>query len=197
VIIVESIFNYPGIATLMIDAVTTRDMPLVQACSMIFCAGYLLLVLAADVLAIVSNPRLKTDESPPRFPAPKRARLSHCCRSHRTGQRVRRHSTMAWIGMVIVGFWMLMAILGPSISPYDATAIVDTDVFSGMSHKFLLGSDYLGRDMLSRILFGTRATIGLALASTVVASPPVPPWPCSRPSPAAGATPSSAAPWMP
>jgi len=60
VIIVESIFNYPGIATLMIDAVTTRDMPLVQACSMIFCAGYLLLVLAADVLAIVSNPRLKT-----------------------------------------------------------------------------------------------------------------------------------------
>jgi peptide/nickel transport system permease protein len=59
VIIVETIFNYPGIATLMIDAVTTRDMPLVQACSMIFCAGYLLLVLAADVLAIVSNPRLR------------------------------------------------------------------------------------------------------------------------------------------
>ncbi|MFX5747642.1 ABC transporter permease, partial [Acinetobacter baumannii] len=79
---------------------------------------------------------------------------------------MRRHSTMAWIGMVIVGFWILMAILGPSISPYDATAIVDTDVFSGMSHKFLLGSDYLGRDMLSRILFGTRATIGLALLST-------------------------------
>ena len=85
-------------------------------------------------------------------------------------KRVRRHSTMAWIGMVIVGFWILMAILGPSISPYDATAIVDTDVFSGMSHKFLLGSDYLGRDMLSRILFGPRATIGLALLSTVVAS---------------------------
>jgi peptide/nickel transport system permease protein len=59
VIIVETIFNYPGIATLMIDAVTTRDMPLVQACSMIFCAGYLLLVLVADVLAIVSNPRLR------------------------------------------------------------------------------------------------------------------------------------------
>lgn len=59
VIIVESIFNYPGISTLMIDAVTTRDMPLVQACAMIFCAGYLLLVLIADLLAIVSNPRLR------------------------------------------------------------------------------------------------------------------------------------------
>ncbi|ALU88155.1 dipeptide/oligopeptide/nickel ABC transporter permease [Herbaspirillum rubrisubalbicans M1] len=85
-------------------------------------------------------------------------------------KRVRRHSNMAWIGMGIVGFWILMAILGPSISPYDATAIVDTDVFTGMSHKFLLGTDYLGRDMLSRILFGTRATIGLALVSTVLAS---------------------------
>jgi len=59
VIIVESIFNYPGIASLMIDAVTTRDMPLVQACAMIFCCAYLLLVLAADVCAIVSNPRLR------------------------------------------------------------------------------------------------------------------------------------------
>jgi peptide/nickel transport system permease protein len=82
----------------------------------------------------------------------------------------RRHSTMAWIGMVIVGFWLLMALIGPSILPYDATAIVDTDVFSGVSAKFLLGSDYLGRDMLSRILFGTRATIGLALAATLLAS---------------------------
>jgi len=85
-------------------------------------------------------------------------------------KRPRRHSTMAWIGLVIVGFWLLMAIIGPTISPYDATSIVDTDVFSGVSSKFLLGSDYLGRDMLSRILFGTRATIGLALAATLLAS---------------------------
>ena len=59
VIIVESIFNYPGIATLMVDAVVTRDMPLVQACAMLFCLGYLLLVLVADICAIVSNPRLR------------------------------------------------------------------------------------------------------------------------------------------
>ena len=44
VIIVETIFNYPGIAKLMVDGVTQRDMPLVQACAMLFCAGYLILV---------------------------------------------------------------------------------------------------------------------------------------------------------
>jgi peptide/nickel transport system permease protein len=59
VIIIETIFNYPGIAKLMVDGVSQRDMPLVQACAMIFCAGYLLLVTTADVLGIVANPRLR------------------------------------------------------------------------------------------------------------------------------------------
>jgi peptide/nickel transport system permease protein len=59
VIIVETIFNYPGLAKLMVDAVATRDMPLVQSCAMIFCAAYLLLVTLADICAILSNPRLR------------------------------------------------------------------------------------------------------------------------------------------
>ena len=59
VIIVETIFNYPGIAKLMVDGVSQRDMPLVQACAMLFCAGYLILVTAADLCGIVANPRLR------------------------------------------------------------------------------------------------------------------------------------------
>ena len=59
VVIVETIFNYPGIASLMVDAVTNRDMALVQACTMLFCAAYLGLVLLADLCAILSNPRLR------------------------------------------------------------------------------------------------------------------------------------------
>ena len=59
VIIVETIFNYPGIAKLMVDGVTQRDMPLVQGCAMLFCAGYLILVTLADVCGIVANPRLR------------------------------------------------------------------------------------------------------------------------------------------
>jgi peptide/nickel transport system permease protein len=59
VIIVETIFNYPGLAKLMVDGVATRDLPVVQACALIFCAGYLLLVMLADVAAILSNPRLR------------------------------------------------------------------------------------------------------------------------------------------
>jgi peptide/nickel transport system permease protein len=59
VIIVETIFNYPGIAKLMVDAVATRDLPLIQSCAMIFCLGYLTLITGADIAAILSNPRLR------------------------------------------------------------------------------------------------------------------------------------------
>ena len=59
VIIVETIFNYPGIAKLMVDAVATRDLPLIQSCAMIFCFVYLMLITTADVIAILSNPKLR------------------------------------------------------------------------------------------------------------------------------------------
>jgi peptide/nickel transport system permease protein len=59
VIIVETIFNYPGIAKLMVDGVSTRDLPLIQTCAMIFCVGYLLLITIADIVAILANPRLR------------------------------------------------------------------------------------------------------------------------------------------
>lgn len=58
-IIVETIFNYPGLASLMVNAVTSRDMALLQTCAMIFCGAYLMLVLIADVVAILANPRLR------------------------------------------------------------------------------------------------------------------------------------------
>ena len=59
VVIVEVIFNYPGIASLMVDSVTNRDFPLLQACAMLFCIGYLILVFMADICAILSNPKLR------------------------------------------------------------------------------------------------------------------------------------------
>ena len=59
VVIVETIFAYPGLAKLMIDGVQTRDLPLVQACAMIFCATYIVLLFIADMASILSNPRLR------------------------------------------------------------------------------------------------------------------------------------------
>ncbi len=58
VVVVEVVFVYPGIGQLMVDAVSSRDMPVVQACALIFAATYILLNLSADIVSIITNPRL-------------------------------------------------------------------------------------------------------------------------------------------
>jgi peptide/nickel transport system permease protein len=58
VVVVEVVFVYPGIGQLMVDAVSARDIPVVQACALVFAATYILLNLLADIVAIVTNPRL-------------------------------------------------------------------------------------------------------------------------------------------
>jgi peptide/nickel transport system permease protein len=58
VVVVEAVFVYPGIGQTMVDAVRTRDIPVVQACALIFAGTYILLNLLADVIAIATNPKL-------------------------------------------------------------------------------------------------------------------------------------------
>jgi len=59
VVLVEVVFVYPGIGQMLVDSVTKRDFPVVQACCLIFAATFILLNLAADVGAILTNPRLR------------------------------------------------------------------------------------------------------------------------------------------
>jgi peptide/nickel transport system permease protein len=59
VVVVEAVFVYPGAGQLMVDAVSKRDLPVVQACGLVFAATYVALNTMADMLAIVVNPRLR------------------------------------------------------------------------------------------------------------------------------------------
>lgn len=58
VVVVEVVFVYPGLGQLLVDSVSKRDLPVVQACSLVFAMTFILLNLLADVLSIVTNPRL-------------------------------------------------------------------------------------------------------------------------------------------
>jgi peptide/nickel transport system permease protein len=59
VVVVEVVFVYPGMGQYMVDAVAKRDVPVVQSCTMIFAATYVVLNLVADIAGIVANPRLR------------------------------------------------------------------------------------------------------------------------------------------
>jgi len=60
VVVVETVFAYPGLGRMMVDSVTNRDVPMVQAVAMIFCATYVGINLVADLLVMATNPRLRS-----------------------------------------------------------------------------------------------------------------------------------------
>ena len=79
---------------------------------------------------------------------------------------------LSWVGklgVIVVAFWMLMIFIGPLIAPYSEADMAADEDFMPADSSFLLGSDYLGRDTLSRILYGARTTIGISLFSTLLA----------------------------
>ena len=74
------------------------------------------------------------------------------------------------IGLTLVVFWLVVAVAGPWLAPHSVGAFVDQQVFSASSAQFWLGSDYLGRDVLSRVLWGARYTVFLALGAAALAA---------------------------
>ncbi len=103
--------------------------------------------------------------------APKLGHEADPGRDVRAGARAPSSMSISgWIGLGVVIFWVLVAIFGPFFAPYRPGAIVAPDVFEPFSARHLLGSDYLGRDVLSRVLGGARYTVGLALGGALLAS---------------------------
>jgi peptide/nickel transport system permease protein len=87
------------------------------------------------------------------------------------GRKPRRRLPIAGVtGAAVVGFWVLMAVIGPWLAPDDVGSMNGDAVFAPISAHYPLGADFLGRDMLSRILQGAPYTVGVALAAVLVAS---------------------------
>lgn len=73
------------------------------------------------------------------------------------------------IGLCVILLWGGIAVIAPWIVPYQVGKIVDWDYFGPVSGQFWFGTDYLGRDIFSRVLVGARYTVGISLASVVLA----------------------------
>lgn len=74
-----------------------------------------------------------------------------------------------WLGLAVIAFWSLAAALGPVLLPQTGD-IGAGEVFAPVSATHWLGTDYLGRDMLARVIEGARYTVGVAFAATLLAS---------------------------
>ncbi len=89
-----------------------------------------------------------------------------------TKRRKRQLPSFGIYGTVCIAvllFWLFVCLFGAVISPHPESAIVSSKSFAPIGVDGLLGTDYLGRDLLSRIFYGARMTLGLALVATLVA----------------------------
>lgn len=73
------------------------------------------------------------------------------------------------LGLAVLVFWLFIAAAGPWILPHGSGDMSTAGVFDAISRTHWLGTDYLGRDILSRVMDGARYTVGVALAATVMA----------------------------
>lgn len=90
-----------------------------------------------------------------------------------TTPAMRRKLPMSWPGLLGAGLlvlWLLVALFGPMLPGVDGSDLGQADVFEPISAAHWLGTDYLGRDMLGRVIAGARYTVGIALLATVLAS---------------------------
>ena len=75
-----------------------------------------------------------------------------------------------WIGSILVALMLLTAVLGPFVFPVDPYALDISHRFAGPSASHLLGTDYLGRDLLARLIYGCRIAMTVAVGSTYLSA---------------------------
>ena len=81
---------------------------------------------------------------------------------------LRRAPPTAWFGLIVILIYVLAALFAPLFAPYPETEIVG-GAYEVWGEQFILGTDQLGRDMLSRLIYGARNTIGIAFVTTMLA----------------------------
>jgi peptide/nickel transport system permease protein len=116
--------------------------------------------------------------NPPPFPQPASTPESELrgIGGEKTGRRffvrrlIDRFSLLGLAAAAVILFWIVIAFVAPVVAPYSGGALTSTEIFATYSVAHPLGTDYIGRDMLSRIIYGTQYTVGLALAATALAS---------------------------
>lgn len=90
--------------------------------------------------------------------------------SDRRGIRLGYRANLVGISALgVILLWVVVALFAPHMVPHSVGEIVDTDYFGPVSRDLWLGSDYLGRDIFSRILMGARYTLGISLAAVSIA----------------------------
>ena len=156
-IAVEQVFVQPGLGRLLLDAAFTRDFPLIFGIVWVFVIIVVLVKLVAELIEIIYN--YSTRQTVTVTPAVEKP-------VSRTG------IPKGWLifSLALVVLIFLVAVVTPLLAPYGGNEVHLMDRLSSPSAKYLLGTDQLGRDILSRLLYAIRTDVLTGAACAVVLS---------------------------
>jgi len=145
-VLVEVIFNGQGLGRLLVEAVNTRDYPVAFGIAWVFVLIVVLVKLAAELIEIAYNHFGKRVTSP-----------------EQAGEQAapRLRIPMGWLifCLVLVFLSIVVAVVGPAFAPYGMNEIHLADRLAPPSAQYALGTDNLGRDIFSRLLYGIRVDV--------------------------------------
>ncbi|HJT15651.1 MAG TPA: ABC transporter permease [Dongiaceae bacterium] len=95
------------------------------------------------------------------------ARIGRRGRMSRVWRVLRKAPPTAWFGMIVIALYLVTAVFAPLLAPYPETELVG-GAFEPWGGQFVLGTDQLGRDMLSRLIYGARNSVGIAFMTTML-----------------------------
>ncbi len=164
ILVIELIFGYPGFGRMLLEAVLFGDLALLEAAAVLA----VLIVVTAQFVGDVGHMYLKRVSALAEKGAPETETTDHLPLSELARRLL--GAPVAVTGASLVAFWLLVAIFAPWISEYgpnaqDFAALADPT--PGGTH--ILGTDHLGRDILSRLVWGARAILTVALLAMVTA----------------------------
>ncbi len=87
--------------------------------------------------------------------------------AQRAWRELKKAPITAWFGLIVIAAYMFVAIFAPWVAPYSESQVFDTP-YAPWSSEFIFGTDQLGRDVWTRLVYGARNTIGIAVATTLL-----------------------------
>ncbi len=158
-ILVETVFGAPGIGWLTVNAVHTRDYPVLQGVATA-AAGMAVIVLGFSLVASLLLRRLEAR-------AAARPASGQSVGTEDINPPMSIARKVPWVPLTVIGFLLVVAVLAPIMATHDPLQVSIVDSLSSPEAGHLLGTDVLGRDILSRLLYGTRSSLAVALLSLI------------------------------
>ena len=147
VAVVEMVFSWPGLGNMAIYAITMRDYPLIEGFVLWVALAYMCINALVDASYILLDPRLK--------------------RERHNGRIYSKHKLFSFYSglMIII---VLIAIFAPWLAPGDAFTSNISQALQAPSSQHWFGTDKLGRDVLSRIIYGTQLSLFMGVSIVVI-----------------------------